>query len=281
MATSKIPGIWHHDASVFSPIPARTPGIWGILDQGDITVWTLAGDSGGPVGFEDHGMCLLGGGYGQALQAQKTIPSAGDAPVAEEKDEEVLLLAAVAYGESSAKDVYEEMAGIASVLVRQSDERDQELETLLGPKGTFAFAASDGNPRTAAFRKASPHARAIDSGMALAIKAAHNAIDDGKDYSNGAYFWDGADIKTNYSNHAKVKLGIKFTGPKHNIYNIKESSVNVTTHWQVPGKDGKLVDGKERGSYTYVYESTAAWGGTIFWRYGKDYLKATGSTEYR
>ena len=68
-----------------------------------------------------------------------------------------LLLAAVAYGESSAKDVYEEMAGIASVLVRQSDDRDQELETLLGPKGTFAFAASDGNPRTAAFRKASPH----------------------------------------------------------------------------------------------------------------------------
>lgn len=80
MATSKIPGIKHHDASVFSPIPARTPGICGILDQGDITICTLAGDSGGPVGFEDHGMCYLGGSYGQALQAQKTIPPAGGAP---------------------------------------------------------------------------------------------------------------------------------------------------------------------------------------------------------
>jgi hypothetical protein len=281
MATSKIPGIWRHDASVFSPIPARTPGIWGILDQGDITVWTLAGDSGGPVGFEDHGMCLLGGGYGQALQAQKTIPSTGDKPAAGEQDEKVLLLAAVAYGESSAKDVYEEMAAIASVLVRQSDERDQKLDVLLGPKGTFAFAASDGNPRTAAFRKVSPHARETDSGMALAIKAAHNALDDGKDYSNGAYFWDGADIKTNYANHPKVKLGFKFTDPKHNIYNIKETSVDITVHWKVPGKDGKLVDGKARGSYTYVYESTAAWGGTIFWRYSDAYLKATGNAEYR
>ena len=280
MATSKIPGIWHHDASVFSPIPARTPGIWGILDQGDITVWTLAGDSGGPVGFEDHGMCLLGGGYGQALQAQKTIPSAGDTPAASEQDEEVLLLAAVAYGESSAKDLFQEMAGIATVMVRQKDERDQTLKELLAPGSTFAYAASDGNPRTAAFHKASPHARDISHGMSMAIKAAHHALDYGEDYSNEAYFWDGYDIKTN-PKHPKLLAGIKFTDPKHNIFHLKETRVDVTIHWQVHGKDGKLVNGKERGSYTYVYESTAAWGGTIFWRYGEDFLKATGNLEYR
>ncbi|HEX5245478.1 MAG TPA: hypothetical protein VFW23_19620 [Tepidisphaeraceae bacterium] len=279
MATSKIPGIWRHDASVFAPIPARTPGIWGILDQGDITVWTLAGDSGGPVGFEDHGMCLLGGGYGQALQAQNTIPSAGDTPVAEEKDEEVLLLAAVAYGESSAKDLFQEMAGIATVMVSQRDARDQTLKELLAQGSTFAYAASDGNPRTAAFHKASPHARNISHGMSMAIKAAHHALDYGEDYSNGAYFWDGLDIKIKDRKHFRVLKGIKFTKPEHNIYHMEESRVNITIHEKIH-KDGKLVDGAVRGNYTYVFESTAAWGGTIFWQYSKDFLKATRNTEY-
>jgi hypothetical protein len=49
----------------------------------------------------------------------------------------------------------------------------------------------------------------------------------------------------------------------------------------VPGKDGKLIDGKERGQYTDVYESTAAYGGPVFWKYGADFLKATGNKEYQ
>ena len=154
------------------------------------------------------------------------------------------------------------------------------MQKLLGPGGTFAFAASDGNPRTAAFRKATPADRIKNAGMASAIKAARNALDGGTDFSNGAYFWDGADIKTNYANHPKVKLGITFTKPEHNIYKIQETAVDVTTHWQVRDKDGKLVDGKVRGHYTHVYESTAASGGTIFWKYTADYLKATGNKEY-
>ena len=60
-------------------------------------------------------------------------------------------------------------------------------------------------------------------------------------YSNGAYFWDGADIKPNYATHFKVRHGIKFTDPAHNIYDIKESTtttVNLykTTKKKVGGK---------------------------------------------
>ena len=116
--------------------------------------------------------------------------------------------------------------------------------------------------------------------MASAITAARNALDGDKDFSNGAYFWDGADIKTNDAKHPKVKRGIKFTRPEHNIYKIKETSVDITTHWQIKDKDGKTVDGKVRGHYTHVYESTAAYGGTIFWKYNADFLKATGNNEY-
>ncbi len=46
-------------------------------------------------------------------------------------------------------------------------------------------------------------------------------------------------------------------------------------------KEGKLVDGQVRGKYTHVYESTAAYGGTIFWKYGQDFLRATGNAEYK
>jgi hypothetical protein len=61
-------------------------------------------------------------------------------------------------------------------------------------------------------------------GMKAAVAAAVNALNGGEDKSNGAYFWDGADIKTNYAGHFKVRRGIKFTEPSHNIYHILESS---------------------------------------------------------
>jgi len=32
--------------------------------------------------------------------------------------------------------------------------------------------------------------------------------------------------------------------------------------------------------HTHVYESTAAYGGTIFWKYNADFLKATGNKEF-
>lgn len=189
---------------------------------------------------------------------------------------DVLLVAAISYGESSVADVFEEMAAIANVLVRQAEARGIALSALLGPNSTFAFAASDGNKRTKKFRDTKPNDREKNTGMRLALEAARNAVIGEKtDYSNGAFFWDGADIKTNYANHAKVKQGIKFSAPKHNLYNIKESTVNKTTYWDPP------TNLKKRGTYTYTWVSTAAFGGTIFWKYADDFIKFTGNKRFR
>lgn len=265
------------DHTLFPKIcPARTPGSLGINDHADPNAWSFLGDTPGPVGLCKPPVPNVGFGFAAQLSllGQRVISAEDAKRLSEQNDPELMLLAAVSYGEASWKNVFEEMAAIASVIMRQTQARKTSIGKLLGSGSSFAFATSDGNPRTAAFRKASPPERLANVGMACALDAAQNAIDSGPDYSNGAYFWDGADIKTRYSSHPKVKAGIKFTDSEHNIYGISETSVDKTEY---------LLDihnkptAKVRGNYTYVYESTAAFGGTIFWKYGADFLKATGN----
>ncbi len=258
--------------------PARTTGPLGINDQGDPNVWSFSGDTPCSLGINDHASPLPDLAFKQNLLAGKVLTRASAAPEVKET-EEILLLAAVAYGEASAENVAEEIGAIASVIVRQQKARGITVASLLGPRSTFAFAASDGNPRVAAFRKASAAARKADAGMSAAIAAAHNAVDGGTDYSNGAYFWDGYDFKTN-KRHPKKLKGVKFTDPAHNIFDLTDTTVDKTTYWERKGKDGKTIQGAKRGHYTYVYESTAAHGGTIFWKYGADFIKATANTAY-
>jgi hypothetical protein len=119
---------------------------------------------------------------------------------------------------------------------------------------------------------------AADAGMSAAVRAARNALSpNGVDYSNGAYFWDGADIRSNYDRHPKVRGGIRFGDPAHNIYSIKELDVPGEEWWRnAAGQNTRL-----RGSWSYKYESTAAHGGTIFWRYNPDFLRATGNRAHR
>jgi hypothetical protein len=243
--------IWPSDAPM-----CRVPRSIFLQSEPETFASFLARTTPGPVGVNDCGA------VDQGLSA----------------DEE--LLAAVSYGEASVLDVFEEMAAIASVIVRQRDARNTTLKALLSSSSTFAFAASDGNPRVEAFRKAKPAVRCARPGMMRAIKAAKNALGKGMDYSNGAYFWDGVDIKTNYKAHPKVRAGVHITKAEHNVVGIEDFAVDVTTYWKVL-KDGKMVDGGKRGHYTYTYESTAGFGKTIFWKYGDDFLKATGNSLHR
>ena len=270
-------------------MPARTPGPLGMNDQGDPSVWSFLGDTPGPLGKSDHASPTLDQLLENLTFSQRLIffpPSSETASkqdvdlVKAQENPDVVLLAAVAYGEASGKDLFEEMAGIATVIVREQQARGKTLQAFIGSHGTYAFAASDKNPRTASLRKTAPAERVKMAGMAAALKAAQNALSGGADFSKGAFFWDGADIKSNYDNHPKVQRGIRFTKKEHNIYNIAEKSVDVTTHWQTYDKEGKLVAGAVRGKYTAAYESTAAYGGTIFWKYTQEFLAATGNKEY-
>ncbi len=201
-------------------------------------------------------------------------------------DAQTRQLAAMAYGEASLQDNPDEMMAIASVLVRQRDARGySDMSTFTKNDPTFSFVVGDGNARYNKMMKATEVQIGKDPAMQAAIAAARNALASGPDKSNGAYFWDGADIKTNYENHFKVRHGIKITDPSHNIYDIKDSTKLVILYKIVKTKDKKTKKVKtekvETGRYDHVYDSTAGIGGTIFWKYNQQYLDVTGGSEYR
>lgn len=198
---------------------------------------------------------------------------------------ELRQLAAIAYGESSVENVENEMFAIASVMVRQRDaRRHRDIPTFVAKEKTYSFVVRDGSQRYRKFMNVSKEEINSDSGMSMALAAARNALAGGEDRSNGAFFWDGVDIQTNYKNHFKVRCGIVFTDPGHNIYKIEESLRPRTVTVEVKKtnkKTGKVsISLEELGRIDHAYDSTAAFGGTIFWKYNPHYLKVTRGKEH-
>ncbi|MFL9896427.1 hypothetical protein [Paraburkholderia sp. RL17-381-BIF-C] len=213
-----------------------------------------------------------------------TSPSAQASP--QPIDAQTRLLAAMAYGEASLQDNADEMMAIASVLKRQRDARGySDMSTFVKGEPSFSFVVSDGNARYNKLMKATNDKIASDPAMRAAIAAARNALADGPDKSNGAYFWDGADIKTNYSHHFKVRQGIAIADPSHNICNIKDSTRLVILYRTTKIKNKKThtvtIKKDEMGRYDHVYDSTAGLGGTIFWKFNQQYIDTTGAKEYK
>jgi hypothetical protein len=198
-------------------------------------------------------------------------------------DPQTKKLAAIAYGEASTADDPNEIGAIAWAVANRARAWDNKtISQLLVADKNYTYAIKDGNPRYNRLMDASDAAIAADKGMALALDAAKNALaNTGCDPSNGAYWWDGTDFKTNYKKHPKVKDGFRISDPEHNIFNVEERSHLVVLYWQAKNKKGVIVNTKERGRYSYVWESTAAYGSTIFWKHDADYLTATGGKAYR
>ncbi len=197
---------------------------------------------------------------------------------------EIKLLAAMVYGESSAQNSADEMSALASVLVRQRTSRGYNtMEDFVNNEKTYSYVTSDGNLRYKKINAASDEEIRKDTGMSKAIAAAENALKGGVDLSNGAYFWDGADIKKNYKAHFKVRHGIRFSNPSHNIYDLKESTLVVIQTKTIIKRTKEKVTRTEVeiGRYEYLYMSTAGIGGTIFWRNSDGYLKTAGAKEYK
>lgn len=192
-------------------------------------------------------------------------------------DSETRLLAAMAYGEASPRDLAEEMSALASVLVRQRDARGYpDMAAFVAREKTFSFVVSDGNVRYRALLEADQARIAADAGMRAALAAARNALAGGVDLSNGAWFWDGADIKTNYRRHPKVRRGIRFSDPSHNIYAIPETRRQVLAAAPAPRDKA----GARPSGYDHVYVSTAALGGTVFWKLNPDFVAVNRSKEW-
>lgn len=202
------------------------------------------------------------------------------------QDAETKQLAAMAYGESSPHNNEEEMMAIASVLVRQRDARGYtDIGTFAKNEKTFSFVVGDNNARYQALMKTSGEELAQNHGMQKAMAAARNALNYGPDKSNGAYFWDGADIKSHYATHAKVLKGVKITDPSHNIYGIKDSTNLMILYKSIKIRNKKTgqvsIRKEEHARYDHVYESTAGIGGTIFWKFSEGYIKATHAKPYK
>lgn len=195
-------------------------------------------------------------------------------------------LAAIAYGEGSAQDNENEMYAIASVMVRQRDARGyKDIQSFVKNDRTFSFVVQDGSQRYRKLMRASKKEIDSSTGMSIAVAAANNALQGGEDRSNRAFFWDGLDIKTNYENHQKVLRGIKFNDPSHNIYELKESTKTAILYKEIKRKNKKTgvetIVREERGRTDHVYESTAAHGGTIFWKISAEYLSLSRGKVYK
>lgn len=119
--------------------------------------------------------------------------------------------------------------------------------------------------------------------MRTAVNAAINAQNEkGGDPSNGAYWWDGIDLKLLKPTNPRIGQGFKYGAQDHNIFDIPPKIKIVILRWTVRNKKtGATIETSERGRYDTVYISTSARGKTIFWRYNPDYVKTTGTKEYR
>ena len=200
-------------------------------------------------------------------------------------DANIKKLAAIAYGEASTLNDADEVLGIAfAVANRARAWGGKTIAELIQADPNYTYAINGTNIRYERLMKiGNVNEINQDSGMKQALNAATKAwANDGPDPSNGAYWWDGIDFKTNYARHPKVKDGFRFGDPSHNIFGVKENSFERILYWKVRNrKTGKEVNSKERGRFSAVWISTAAHGKTIFWLHDPEYLTTSGGKAYR
>jgi len=195
-----------------------------------------------------------------------------------------LRIASIAYGESSVEDDPDEIRGIAFAIAnRMRAWGKPSVESMLQEDKNYSYVVKDGNARYKKFISASEKDRQNDKGMQIAVFAAKDALaDHGDDPSNGAFWWDGVDLKLKRSSNPRIKFGFKYGSQSHNIFNMAEISKETTVYWQMRDKrSGRIVNKNIRGSYSAVYESTAAHNKTIFWKYTEEFILTTGAKSYR
>lgn len=207
-----------------------------------------------------------------------------NAEIAGEISSEVRLLAAISYGEASTDDDSQEVLGIAyAVANRARAWEGKKISDLLKADRNYTYAANGTNTRFNLLMAAPLKSINKSPPMRVAVNAAINALSGkGYDPSNGAYWWDGIDLKLKKQVNPRIAYGFKYGAQEHNIFEMQPITKTVIIHWRVINKKtGETVDGTERGRYDAIYVSTAAQGKTIFWRYNPDYVKATGAKEYK
>jgi len=159
------------------------------------------------------------------------------------------------YGESSGD--AQESRAIADVI----KNRGSATQGVYGNNANSAAAASTASTSN------------TNANLVTARAAVIGSMTSSVDTSNGAYFWDGADITTNSHN----SWGFVYSDSAHDIYNTGNVlTAPVVTHWV----NANGTQGAVRGTYDHKLVSTAAFGGTIFWKYDSAFRSATGNRAY-
>jgi hypothetical protein len=113
----------------------------------------------------------------------------------------------------------------------------------------YSCATNGTNDRFNLFMKYKDKKIMSDPVLYNILKASIDAISDsGIDYSNDAFWLDGEDIFFKYNRHPKVKVGIKFSDPSHNIYNIKETPDELIEYYYHEKINKKTKDKRENYS---------------------------------
>lgn len=200
-------------------------------------------------------------------------------------DSNIKKLAAIAYGEASTLNDLDEILGIAfAVSNRARAWGGKTIAELIHADPNYTYAINGTNRRyERLMRTGNLEEINQDSGMKQALESAKKALaNENPDPSNGAFWWDGVDFKTNYARHPKVQDGFRFGDPSHNIFHVEEKTFQRILYWRVRNRTtGEEINSRERGRFSAVWISTAAHGKTIFWLHDPDYLITSGGKAYR
>lgn len=90
------------------------------------------------------------------------------------------------------------------------------------------------------------------------------------DYSNGAHYWDGVDLKTNEDKHDKMLAGYLVADKSHNVLDVSSKIVHQCV---IVYKKSDPKFSEER-CWDYKYQTTAGIAKTMFVKLNEDYLYA-------
>ena len=144
------------------------------------------------------------------------------ASVVGEIDQETRLLAAIAYGEGSTGDVEAEIVGIVHAVVNRAKAwGGKKVTEMVAADPDYTYAANGKNVRFNLLEAADISQINKSKGMRIAINAAREALaGQGDDPSNGAYWWDGIDLKDRKPFNPRIQYGFRYGDPAHNIFGM-------------------------------------------------------------
>ncbi|MCC5945590.1 MAG: hypothetical protein JJT94_11700, partial [Bernardetiaceae bacterium] len=181
------------------------------------------------------------------------------------------------YGESATNNDSNEMQGIAHAIINNNNLSPDE--TLSQTATRISNATRDGNARYNAITGASIEDIFASEGMQAAFDATLQAmLGFSQDNTNGATHWDGADIETQYNERTRRfgqrwgTMRVNHTGG-YNIASVPMNNAPIIRYW----KNADGTDGRERGRFSYRFETTAAINRTVFSRKTPEFIRADGN----